>query len=396
MTFVSTTTAAAASSVRAGISSSAKREFIIGYGTSASAPFVSGIAALMLSQNPALTAAQLRSRIEQFATRPAGSSRSDSFGWGIVNAYNSLTQTTGPARQASARLVDATTGAVARTTTVNADGSFAFAKLTSGSTYYLQAGEDEAGDGLIGVPGRRFAVAGGLGNATVFNVGDGAKSVALALGLPFESEPNDDVAHANLLTVGSYVVGTITTPDVQRHLSRDDRDGGDVHVRNVGTRRIVRTRHRARHVLERDLGDGASSSARTTTSIRCRIPSARACGCSSRRGSTTSPSAEARSTSRSPRRTGAIASRFAPATSGGEARANERRPRNTRPPFQHQAFGFELRYFSSQPCTSPHHSFWFCGLSIQWPSSGKITSRLGTFMRWSDVNIDRSSVYGTR
>jgi subtilisin family serine protease len=189
-------------------------QFMILYGTSASAPFVSGIAALLLSQTPSLTAAQLRSRIEQFATRPAGSSRSDSFGWGIVNAYSSLTQTTGPARQASARLIDATTGAVARTTTVNADGSFAFAKLTGGSSYYLQAGEDEAADGLIGVPGRRFTVAGGLGNATVFNVGDGAQSVAIALGLPFESEPNDDAQHANLLAVGSYVVGTITMPDV--------------------------------------------------------------------------------------------------------------------------------------------------------------------------------------
>ena len=189
-------------------------EFIIGYGTSASAPFVSGVAALLLSKNPGLSAAQLRTRIEQFATRPAGSSRSDSFGWGIVNAYNALTQTTGPARQASARLVDATTGALVRTTTVNADGSFAFAKLTAGSSYYLQAGEDEAGDGLIGVPGRRFAVAGGLGNTTVFNVSTGVQSAALALGFPFESEPNDDAQHANLLTVGSYVVGTITMPDV--------------------------------------------------------------------------------------------------------------------------------------------------------------------------------------
>jgi Subtilase family len=188
-------------------------EFIIGYGTSASAPFVSGIAAMLLSQTPSLTAAQLRARIEQFATRPAGSSRSDSFGWGIVNAYNALAQTTGPARQASARLIDATSGAVAKSAKVNSDGSFAFAKLTAGSSYYLQAGEDEAGDGLIGVPGRRFAVAGGLGNTTVFNVGAGTQSAALALGLPVESEPNDDAAHANLLAVGSYVIGTITTPD---------------------------------------------------------------------------------------------------------------------------------------------------------------------------------------
>jgi subtilisin family serine protease len=190
-------------------------EFIIGYGTSASAPFVSGIASLLLSQNPQFTAGQLRTRIEQFATRPVGASRSDSFGWGIVNAYNALLTSPAPANQVSARLIDATTGAVARTTTVNADGSFAFAKLTAGSSYYLQAGEDDAGDGVIGVAGRRFTVAGGLGNTTVFNVGTGTQSVALALGLPFESEPNNDLAHANLLAVGSYVIGTITAPDLQ-------------------------------------------------------------------------------------------------------------------------------------------------------------------------------------
>ena len=186
--------------------------FILGYGTSAAAPFVSGIAALLLSQNSALSATQLRSRIEQFATRPAGSTRSDSYGWGIANAYNALTQTTGATRQTIARLIDATTGAAGRTTKVNSDGSFAFAKLANGS-YFVQAGDDEAGDAVIGVPGRRFSVAGGLGNATVFNVNGGAQSASLALGLPMESEPNDDVAHANVLSVGSYVVGEVTTPD---------------------------------------------------------------------------------------------------------------------------------------------------------------------------------------
>jgi len=189
--------------------------FIIGYGTSASAPFVSGIAALLLSQNPSLTAAQLRSRIEQFATRPPGTSRSDSFGWGIVNAYNSLAQTNGPARLPNVRLIDATSGAVVRAGPVNADGSFAFTKLTNGNSYYLQAGEDEAGDGLIGVPGRRFAVAGGSGAATVFNANGSTQTVGMVLGLPLESEPNDDVAHKNLLTVGSYVIGEITIPDAR-------------------------------------------------------------------------------------------------------------------------------------------------------------------------------------
>ncbi len=188
-------------------------QFILGYGTSASAPFVSGVAALLLAQNPALTAVQLRSRIEQFATRPAGASRSDSFGWGIVDAYNALTQTTGPARQTYVRLVDATLGTVARTAKVNPDGSFAFAKLTNGSSYYVQAGEDEAGDSLIGVPGRRFSVAGGLGNSTVFNVAGGVQTTGITLALPVEVEPNDDISHANILTVGSYAVGEITTPD---------------------------------------------------------------------------------------------------------------------------------------------------------------------------------------
>ncbi len=187
--------------------------FVLGYGTSASAPFVSGTAALLLGQNPGLTAAQLRSRIEQFATRPAGSTRSDQFGWGIVDAYNALTQTNGPARKTMVRLVDANTGATFSTLPVNADGSFAFTKLTTGSTYYLQTGEDEAGDGLIGVPGRRFSIAGGLGAATVFSVTGAVQTTGITLALPIEVEPNDDTTHANVMTVGSYAVGDITAPD---------------------------------------------------------------------------------------------------------------------------------------------------------------------------------------
>jgi hypothetical protein len=175
---------------------------------------VSGIAALLLSQNPNLSATDLRTRIEQFATRPAGSTRSDSYGWGIVNAFNALTSTQGPARTSIARLIDATAGSVVRTAHAGSDGSFAFAKLATGS-YYLQAGEDEDGDGAVGVPGRRFAWAGGAGSPTVFNVNGDAHTAAISLGLPLEVEPNDDIAHANLLAVGSYVIGDITTPDTR-------------------------------------------------------------------------------------------------------------------------------------------------------------------------------------
>jgi hypothetical protein len=97
---------------------------------------------------------------------------------------------------------------------VGSDGSFAFTRLATGS-YFVQAGDDEGGDSAIGVVGRRFTWAGGFGKPTVFNVNSNAQAVAIALGIPTEVEPNDDIAHANLLSVGSYVTGTITTPDVR-------------------------------------------------------------------------------------------------------------------------------------------------------------------------------------
>ncbi len=188
--------------------------YLFGYGTSASAPYVSGVAALLLAQNPALTAAQLRSRIEQYATRPAGVTRSDVYGWGIVNAYNSLTQQNGPPRQTMLRLIDATTGATTRTTVATSSGAFAFARVANGS-YYVQAGDDESGDAVIGAAGRRFGWAGGFGTPTVFAVNGNSQAVAIPLGIPTEVEPNDDFAHANFLSPGSYVTGNITTPDLR-------------------------------------------------------------------------------------------------------------------------------------------------------------------------------------
>lgn len=187
--------------------------YLFGYGTSAAAPYVSGVAALLLAKTPGLNAAALRSRIEQYATRPAGTTRSDMFGWGIVNAYDALTQQSGPARAIYARLIDAS-GLSAGVVKVGSDGHFAFTQLAPGS-YYMQAGEDEADDANIGVAGRRFNWAGGFGSPTVFTVGAQAQTAAVSLGMPSEVEPNDDLATANRLSVGSYVVGQITTPDTR-------------------------------------------------------------------------------------------------------------------------------------------------------------------------------------
>jgi hypothetical protein len=187
---------------------------IFGYGTSAAAPFVSGIAALLLAQTPGLSAANLRSRIETFARRPANTLRSDTYGWGIVNAYNALTQQNGPSRRTVLRLVDARTGALGATTQADAGGNFAFTKVAQGA-YLVQAGEDEGGDGAIGAPGRRFAWAGGFGKPTVFDVNANALRTSINLGQPLEVEPNDDAAHANVLSINSHVIAGITTPDTR-------------------------------------------------------------------------------------------------------------------------------------------------------------------------------------
>ena len=188
---------------------------LFGYGTSAAAPYVSGVAALLLGAQPGLTAAQLTARIEQYASRPPGATRDDNYGWGIVDAYNALVQQNGPVRRAHVELFDSS-GALARAVAADSAGGFVFANLGPG-TYHLMAGEDEDGDGLIGVPGRRLGWAGGVGAPVAFPVTalSPLQTAVVTIGMPMESEPNDQPAEANRLDVNSYVVGSITPPDLQ-------------------------------------------------------------------------------------------------------------------------------------------------------------------------------------
>jgi serine protease len=180
-------------------------------GTSMAAPHVAGIAALLLAQNPGLTAVQLRSRLETFATPPDPSQQ---LGAGIVNARNALTQTLAPTRQLYARAIDAGTGAIVTTVPATAGGgAFTIGGLPAGS-YYVAGGEDESGDGVIGIPDRRYALYGGnaapIAVAVTASVGGFA---TLALADPLEAEPNDLVIAATPLSLGGSVRGTLSGAD---------------------------------------------------------------------------------------------------------------------------------------------------------------------------------------
>lgn len=132
------------------------------------------------------------------------------YGAGIVNARNSLTQTLAPPAQLYVRLVDASSGALVATQLTGGGGSFTFNGLATG-TYYVYAGEDENGDGLIGVPGRRWGALGGTVTPTAVALSASAGGVAFfSIGLPTEAESNNTVPTANHLVVGGYTHATLS------------------------------------------------------------------------------------------------------------------------------------------------------------------------------------------
>jgi subtilisin family serine protease len=179
-------------------------------GTSMATPHVSGVAALVLAQNPSLTQAQLRSRLTTYAVDAGAAGPDNQYGAGVVNARNSLTQTLAPPAKTYARLFSAG-GQLLGTAAVAADGSYAFTGLGDGS-YTVFGGTDENGDGLLGVPGRRWGALGGTATPSSVTVNGAATYPAtFAVALPTELEPNDAPAQANALVIGGYVTGTIGT-----------------------------------------------------------------------------------------------------------------------------------------------------------------------------------------
>lgn len=187
-------------------------------GTSMATPHVSGVAALLLAQDPSLMGAQLRARLTTYAVDAGAPGPDDQYGAGIVNARNSLTQSLAPPRATYARLYTAD-GLLVATTRTAADGSYAFTGLGDAS-YTVYGGTDESGDGQVGVPGRLWGALGGSATPVAVTV-DGAADYAatFAIALPEEIEPNDTPGQANALALGGYVnaaIGSASDVDVFR------------------------------------------------------------------------------------------------------------------------------------------------------------------------------------
>lgn len=177
------------------------------HGTSMAAPHVSGVAALIFAQSSFVAASTVRQRLESFAVDLGPAGRDDSYGVGLLNARNSLTQTTSLSGFVRARLYNASTGAAVATATATGTGTYSFTQVPAGS-YWIFGGQDEEGDTQIGVPRRRWTAFGGTSTPTTVTAsGTTSQTVSFSIGHATEIEPNDATASANVLVVGGYLFG---------------------------------------------------------------------------------------------------------------------------------------------------------------------------------------------
>ena len=177
-------------------------EYAFAEGTSMASPHVAGVAALLLAQTPSLTASDRRARLTTYAVGPA-----TLYGAGLVNAYNSLTQTHGPPTQLYALLYSALTSTVLQQVTTDAGGGFSFSGLEAG-LYFVYGASDESGDQQFGVPGRLWGALGGPAAPTAIAVlNAGPYSASFAMGFPAAIQPNHTLASANGLLIGGYTRG---------------------------------------------------------------------------------------------------------------------------------------------------------------------------------------------
>lgn len=178
-------------------------DYAFAEGTSMATPHVSGVAALVLAHEPGLTASAVRTRLTTYAVGPA-----TAYGAGLVNAYNSLTQSFGPPTQLYAVLYSASTGGVVRQVAAQMGGAFTFNGVPDGA-YLVYGGTDEGGDQLVGIPGRLWGAFGGSAFPSAVSVlGAGPSLVSFPIGFPPQVQPNHTIASANVLAIGGYARST--------------------------------------------------------------------------------------------------------------------------------------------------------------------------------------------
>jgi len=154
-------------------------------GTSMAAPHVSGVAALVLAANPSFSGAQLRERLTGSAVDMGPPGFDARYGFGRVDAYSAVTGQPSPPMKIYVRAIDAGTGAVAKTVQAESDNTYSLTGLPQGS-YYVVAGQDENGDGIIGFPGRRFGWAGGSVPTPLTVSATGTVNASIPIGVPVE------------------------------------------------------------------------------------------------------------------------------------------------------------------------------------------------------------------
>lgn len=178
------------------------------------APHVTGVAALLVAQNPPMLVSELRSRLLDFAVDAGPPGPDQQYGAGILNARNSLTQSFAPPRRTFAQLYNAVTGALVRSVATQANGAYAFDELDAGE-YQVFGGQDEDDDRQIGLPGRRWGAFGTAGIASTLTVaGAGEYPASFSIAMPTEVEPNDGFADADVLYPGGYLAGSLEAQDV--------------------------------------------------------------------------------------------------------------------------------------------------------------------------------------